>query len=447
MDIRKIYKKLNVKLYLILFLILRTSVLEAQFVDSDLKLKITGLSDEVKNLFIENKIDIIKNINSLELTQSLKPMELSVNYSGGIGKIRMTVNYNHNEIYLANPLYVSSAQNYGIYFGEGFCHILGNHLFNVLTDYKEKVSWNKDTYTVNNEIAYFSIEIKYLKSNGDYVTFSDEFYNSSTKSLSKAKIFIGGKSYYTEAINYKVLNQQPYFRLKEIKGLDGNYTGSYYLGKFFELFPNDLNKVSNKEYQISKEKYKASNTLPITSGNIINKVFEKNGTIFIKYSNGESKPVLEGNCYQPTLSKDKSFIIYTWVDGKGITEEKSLEGMTNMVIIMKHDIASKKNITIFEGCNDLYTDLTKICNIGTVLPSFDSQKIYFDGSTNGESFRNVYEINLTTNKVKRFSVGSLNKVEGINKIIVTLEVMKPGVGLFEEDWILNKEGQKISRLN
>lgn len=210
-----------------------------QFIDSDVTLVVTGLSETYSKKFKENKSVFIKALNNFDLPTEIKPLKLEVNYKDEQGFIKLTINFNMDKIYSEGSPYKSHGDQYRA-FGKGISFYFQNQLMYCLDEYKLAVA--KEGYSIKNDLANFESVLTLKKSNGDMLNIYA--YNnvgnayggmSSHYFYSTIDIKIAGKSYSTECGNIKALNEMKMFFIKELEGLDGQKTDAYSFCKFFNI--------------------------------------------------------------------------------------------------------------------------------------------------------------------------------------------------------------------
>lgn len=213
-----------------------------QFVDSDVTLVVTGLSEANSKKFKENKSVLIESLNSSGLPNDIKPLKLEVNYKNEQGLVKLTINFDTDKIYTDGSRYKSHGNQFGA-FGKGISFYFHHQLMLSLSEYKFAVA--REGYSINKDLAGFESVLTLKKTSGDMMHIYAynrvgngyggmyPYYFYSTIDMK-----IAGKAYSTECGNMKSLNDMKMFFVKDIEGLDGLKTGAFYFCKFYNI-PTD----------------------------------------------------------------------------------------------------------------------------------------------------------------------------------------------------------------
>lgn len=231
---------MKTKILLLIGLAIYLNPIFAQLSDTDVTLKVTGLSDTYAQKFKEKKQVFIDALNNSDLPSSIKPIILDVKYKDNKGYVKLTIDFKVNEIYSESSQYKKHGNQFRA-FGKGISFIFQHQLMLCLSEYKFAVA--REGYSVNNELASFESVLSLKKSSGDILQVYA--YNRTNSGyggglfpyyfFSTINMKIGGKSYSTECGNMKTLNDMKMFFVKKLEGLDGVKTGAFYFCKFFNI--------------------------------------------------------------------------------------------------------------------------------------------------------------------------------------------------------------------
>lgn len=209
-----------------------------QLTENDLTVITKGLSEEYAQRFKDsgNKSAFLGILNQLQVTNEIAPIKLIVVYKNGVGTVTAEINYDQEKIF-SNSEYGSTNSTLNGW-GPGISVFLQGQVFTGLSHYIKTVA--KKGFRINKDLVKFDCIVKSKKQNGDYVNFY-AFNSFDTRGIFKysfynrALVNIGGKIYETESSSSKSLLEMKYFKVGEIKGLDGRKTGAYYFCKFFDI--------------------------------------------------------------------------------------------------------------------------------------------------------------------------------------------------------------------
>lgn len=205
----------------------------------DVKLTITGLSEEYASKFRSEKNEIIEQVNDIGFPKSISPLKVEVAYKDGEGWVTMILNYNHDDFFSQYSSYSKHNDSWrGM--GEGISFLFVDKLLQVLSVYKYEVA--KDGYAIDKDIAGFKSSIK-LVNGSDYVQIyaynylGDPYRGGAYPHIFYKNVHVkyGGKYIETVTANPSTLNKMKYFYIGKTKGLDGQPTGDYYFAKFFKI--------------------------------------------------------------------------------------------------------------------------------------------------------------------------------------------------------------------
>lgn len=190
-------------------------------------------------------------------------------------------------------------------------------------------------------------------------------------------------------------------------------------------------------------------------------VFEKNGNIYIEYSDKSSVRITdlkEDN--SPQLSNDKKFIVFLRkIDLLNKPSEENLDARYPIQIIY-YDIAFKSERVLAKSCYsvnqiaDKYSTTTVededkvLCSFTNPKISLDNKRVYFESFNGiGGSSGTTNYISLETNEIHYFAYGHLESIEkdGNLKLIIAKIEMKDGVsqGRQWKTWLYDQKGNPI----
>lgn len=211
----------------------------AQFIDSDVTLVLTGLSETYSKKFNENKSVFIEALNKYELPSVIKPLKLEVNYKNEQGFVKLTINFDVDKIYSDGSSYKSHGDQFKA-FGKGISFYFQNQLMLCLSEYKLAVA--REGYSIKTDLANFGSILALKKSTGDIMNIYA--YNRVENGYagmypcyfySNIDMKIAGKIYSTECGNIKTLNDLKMFFAGDLEELDGKKTGAFYFCKFYNI--------------------------------------------------------------------------------------------------------------------------------------------------------------------------------------------------------------------
>ncbi len=225
---------------ILIFLIIAISInvlSNAQFERLDVTDTIEGLSDEYEKKFRTYVFEVPELLNKYEVSTTIKPVKLHVFYSEETSFIRITANFDSEEIF-AESKYKQHQVSINRYHENVISVYLINELMSVISEYKMKVS--KPGFSIDMDIMNFINAVRLVKENGDWVQFHS--YNEIEAHgyfpfyyYSKVFFQIDGESYDLDALDINALNQLRIFGGHKLVGMDGKNTSYYHLLKFFGL--------------------------------------------------------------------------------------------------------------------------------------------------------------------------------------------------------------------
>lgn len=211
--------------------------IQAQFKRLDVTDKIEGLSDEYEKKFRTYVFEVPELLNKYEVSTSIKPVNLHVFYSKETQFVRLTANFDSEEIY-AESKYKQHQQSISRHHENVISVYLINELMSVLSEYKMKVA--KPGFSIDTDIMNFTNAVRLVNENGDWVQFHS--YNEIEGHgyfpfyyYSKVFFQINGENYDIEALDINALNQLRIFGGHKVIGMDGKPTSFVHLLEFFGL--------------------------------------------------------------------------------------------------------------------------------------------------------------------------------------------------------------------